>query len=72
MGFVGILVLVILLVAPGVKQLLDSFAFRIRAQGRAEVIRAQRAGAVEGRGGRTRHKGRKGQKGGKGAVKADG
>lgn len=68
MGFVGILVLVILLVAPSVKQLVDSVAFRIRAQGRAEVIRAQRSGISTGRGGQAR---RKVRKGGKAAVKSD-
>ncbi|MCI3928862.1 hypothetical protein [Streptomyces sp. AN091965] len=40
----GIVALVFLLVVPSLKKLLNSVAYRIRAQGKAEIIRAEHSG----------------------------
>lgn len=39
---VGILVLVVVLLVPSVRKLIDSAAYRNRAKGKAEIIRAER------------------------------
>ncbi|MEV1082007.1 hypothetical protein AB0I98_27785 [Streptomyces sp. NPDC050211] len=44
MEVVGIVALVILLLVPSLKKLLNSVAYRIRARGKAEIIRAERGG----------------------------
>ncbi|WP_416969386.1 hypothetical protein [Streptomyces sp. 4F14] len=53
MEVAGIVALVLLLLVPSLSKLLDSVAYRIRARGKAEIIRAERdseslAGAPSG------------------------
>ncbi|ELP61517.1 hypothetical protein PV735_32075 [Streptomyces turgidiscabies] len=42
MEVTGVMLLLIVLLAPGFKNLLKSVAYRIRAAGKADVIRAKR------------------------------
>ncbi|MEV7192519.1 hypothetical protein AB0N81_12065 [Streptomyces sp. NPDC093510] len=42
MELFGIVAVVVLLLVPSLKKLLDSVAYRNRARGRAEIIRAER------------------------------
>jgi hypothetical protein len=39
----GVLIMMVLLLIPGLNKLLESVAYRNRAQGKAEVIRARRS-----------------------------
>jgi hypothetical protein len=41
--------LVLLLLVPSMRKLLNSLAYRIRARGKAEIIRAERGGEHPGR-----------------------
>jgi hypothetical protein len=45
----GTVALVLLLLVPSLSKLLDSVAYRIRARGKAEIIRAERRGEPPGR-----------------------
>jgi len=45
----GIVMLVLLLLVPSLSKLLNSVAYRIRARGKAEIIRAERGGEFPGR-----------------------
>ena len=49
MEVAGIVALVSLLLVPSLRKLLNSVAYRIRARGKAEIIRAERGGAQPGR-----------------------
>lgn len=44
MEFAAIALFVAAVLVPGIKRLLDSLAYRNRARGKAEIIRAKRAG----------------------------
>lgn len=44
MEVAGIVVVVLLLLVPSFRKLLNSVAYRIRARGKAEIIRAERGG----------------------------
>ncbi len=43
---IGVLALVVVVLAPGVRKVLDSVAYRNRARGQAEIIRARRGNAL--------------------------
>lgn len=49
---VGVTVFLVLLFAPGLSSVLKSIAFRIRAAGKAELVRAERASGGSRPGGR--------------------
>lgn len=49
MEVAGIVALVLLLLVPSLRKLLNSVAYRIRARGKAEIIRAERGGEHPGR-----------------------
>ncbi len=48
MEVAGIVALVLLLLVPSLKKLLNSVAYRIRARDKAEIIRAERGGEHPG------------------------
>ncbi|MET9735203.1 hypothetical protein ABZZ79_32620 [Streptomyces sp. NPDC006458] len=59
-GF-GIVVLLVVLFAPALSSLLKSIAFRNRAAGKAEMIRAKRKSNVQA--GKVRRTGKRGERG---------
>ncbi|EMF52386.1 hypothetical protein [Streptomyces bottropensis] len=58
---IGVVVFLVLLFAPGLTKVLHSIAFRVRAAGKAELIRAE--GELSGRQGRGRGRGKRGRRG---------
>ncbi|MFF7970250.1 hypothetical protein [Streptomyces sp. NPDC007905] len=56
----GVAVYLVLLFAPGLNSVLNSIAFRIRAAGKAELVRAGREPGVRTRRGRKGKRGRHG------------
>ncbi|MGW5129465.1 hypothetical protein ACWEQ7_36550 [Streptomyces sp. NPDC004069] len=58
---VGIVMYLVFLIAPGLSSVLKSIAFRIRAAGKAELMRAERAAGSRAAGGR--RGGKKGRRG---------
>ncbi|GAA2615641.1 hypothetical protein GCM10010304_81220 [Streptomyces roseoviolaceus] len=58
---IGVVVFLVLLFAPTLTKLLQSIAFRVRAEGKAELIRAE--GRSRGRSSRGRRNGKRGRRG---------
>lgn len=63
MEVAGTVALVLLLLVPSLSKLLNSVAYRIRARGKAEIIRAERGGEPPGRASSGRGKQAKREKG---------
>ena len=60
MTVAGVAVYLVLLFAPGLSSVLESIAFRIRAAGKAELVRAGRESDVHTHRGRKRERGLRG------------